>query len=213
LLLFPRPLIMTHQAITDDSKMTDEFIAKFQSWWKQAKSDPSLKHKGAMCVSTIDELGFPDSRFVDLKAATNEGFTFCTFLDSKKGVQIERCQNVALSMWWENVGYQVRVQGRATRISRSTASKYWKSRNRDAQLTTLCSKQSQPLVSGCQLLDQLLTLRASVGDSEIPVPDNWGGYIVAPVNVEFLTFKEDRLHLREQYLLVESGWQRQLLQP
>lgn len=193
--------------------MTNDIIEKFQGWWNQAKSDPSLRHKGAMCVSTIDELGFPNARFVDLKAVTEEGFTFCTFLDSKKGVEIERCQKIALTIWWESVGYQVRVQGNAARISRSMASEYWRSRNRDAQLTTLSSRQSQPLVSGQQLLEQLSALRESFGDAEIPIPDNWGGYIVAPVSVEFLTFREDRLHLREHYFLVGGGWNRQLLQP
>jgi len=193
--------------------MTNEIIAKFQDWWDQARNDPSLKHKGAMCVSTIDELGFPNARFVDLKAATMEGFTFCTFLDSMKGIEIDRCPKVALTIWWESLGYQVRVQGHAKRISRRMASKYWQSRNRDAQLTTLCSKQSQPLTSSTQLIDQLSSLRTSLGDAEIPIPDNWGGYVVAPASVEFLTFREDRLHLRERHLLVGSDWKRQLLQP
>jgi len=193
--------------------MTSEIIGKFQDWWSQAKSDPSLKHKGAVCVSTIDEHGFPNARFVDLKAATEDGFTFCTFFDSRKGIEIEQCPKVALTIWWENVGFQIRVQGNASRISRSMASQYWRSRTRDAQLTTLCSKQSEPLVSGQQLLDELAALRASSGETEIPVPDNWGGYIVEPISVEFLTFMEDRLHVREHYFRVEGRWSRQLLQP
>ena len=193
--------------------MKSEFINKFQDWWRQAKGDQSLKHKGAVCVSTIDEFGFPNARFVDLKAATEEGFTFCTFFDSRKGIEMERCPKVALTIWWEGVGYQVRVQGTAARISRSMAGEYWRSRTRDAQVTTLCSRQSQPLVSDQQLLDQFSALRASFGEAEIPVPDNWGGYTIDPVSVEFLTFKEDRLHVREQYVHVEGQWNRQLLQP
>lgn len=192
---------------------TNEIIGKFQGWWNQAKADPSLKHKGAMCVSTIDEFGFPNARFVDLKAATDDGFTFCTFLDSKKGIEIEQCQKVAQTIWWENIGYQVRIQGRAARISRIMANEYWQSRNRDAQLATLCSSQSQPLISGQMLLSQLSTLRATFGDAEIPVPDNWGGYVVEPVSVEFLTFKEDRLHFREHFFRNDKHWNRQLLQP
>ncbi len=193
--------------------MINEIIGKFQDWWNQAKNDPSLKHKGAVCVSTIDAAGFPNARFVDLKAATEEGFTFCTFLNSKKGEEIERCPKVALTFWWESISYQIRVQGKARRISRSMASQYWRSRDRDAQLITLCSRQSEPLVSDHQLVDQLSALRASVGDAEIPVPDNWGGYIVAPISIEFLTFKKDRWHVREHYSLIGSDWKRQFLQP
>ena len=193
--------------------MNEEVVDKFQAWWRQAKADPSLKHKGAACVSTIDEDGFPNARFVDLKAATQDGFTFCTFFDSRKGVEIERCPKVALTIWWENVGYQVRIQGTASRITRASAGEYWRSRTRDAQLTTLCSRQSAPLLSERQLLDQLAALRESFGDAEIPLPDNWGGYIVDPVSVEFLTFKDDRLHVRERHTRTGDGWCRQLLQP
>ena len=193
--------------------MTDEIVDKFQDWWGRAKADPSLRHKGAVCVSTIDDSGFPDARFVDLKAVTPDGFTFCPCLDSRKAVDIERCPKVALTIWWENVGYQVRVQGTASRISRSEASRYWQSRSRDAQLATLGSRQSQPLVSEQQLLDQLSALRETVGDAEIALPHNWGGYVVSPVSVEFLTFKEDRLHVREHFLQTDGRWSRRLLQP
>ena len=71
--------------------MTDDILSRFQHWWNQATSDPQLQHKGAVCVSTIDDAGFPNARFVDLKAATEDGFTFCTYFDSKKGREIERC--------------------------------------------------------------------------------------------------------------------------
>ena len=71
--------------------MTDDILSRFQHWWNQATSDPQLQHKGAVCVSTIDDAGFPNARFVDLKAATADGFTFCTYFDSKKGREIERC--------------------------------------------------------------------------------------------------------------------------
>ena len=54
-----------------DHTMTNEMIGKFQDWWNQAKADPSLKHKGAMCVSSIDEFGFPNARFVASSCATS----------------------------------------------------------------------------------------------------------------------------------------------
>lgn len=193
--------------------MTGEIIDKFQAWWRQARADASLQHQGAACLSTIDAHGFPNARFVDLKAVTADGFVFCTALDSPKAAELQRWPKAALTLWWENLGYQVRVQGIATRLPPSQAEPYWQARPREVQLTTLCSQQSQPIAPGQSLRDRLAALRASLGKADIPMPANWGAYLIAPVSVEFLSFQDDRLHLREHYRLTDDGWKRQLLQP
>jgi pyridoxamine 5'-phosphate oxidase len=47
------------------------------------------------------------------------------------------------------------------------------------------------------LVDQLAEVTARFADSEqIPVPPNWGGYRIAPAEVEFWQGREDRLHNR-----------------
>jgi pyridoxamine 5'-phosphate oxidase len=193
--------------------MMDEIVERFQACWRRAGDDPSLRHKGAACVSTIDESGYPAARFVDLKSVTDDGLTFCTDLDSGKGVQIERNPRVAVTLWWENVGCQVRVQGAATPIARSVALEHWQARSREAQLTTLCSRQSEPLLPGDELPARLAAARDSLRGIEIPMPDNWGGFVVRPISVEFLTFRDDRLHLREHYFLDDGRWSKRLLQP
>lgn len=188
-------------------------IRQFQDCWRRAQADPGLQHKGAVCVSTVDADGYPNGRFVDLKAVTDDGLVFCTYYDSKKGGEIDRHAKVALTLWWERIGCQIRVQGVAGRIGRDEAQDYWQSRTRDAQLTTLCSRQSAPLAE----MDRLLAERARLDDhhagQDIPLPDNWGGYRVRPHRIEFLSFRDDRLHLREQYTRQGEGWLRQLLQP
>lgn len=193
--------------------MTGEIIDKFQAWWRQARADVALQHKGAACLSTIDAHGFPNARFVDLKAVTADGFVFCTAVDSPKAAELQRCPRAALTLWWENLGYQVRVQGAATRLASSQAEPYWQARSREAQLTTLCSQQSQPITSSQLLRERLAALRTSLGEADIPMPANWGAYVIAPVSVEFLSFQGDRLHLREHYFLNAGGWTCQLLQP
>jgi pyridoxamine 5'-phosphate oxidase len=37
---------------------------------------------------------------------------------------------------------------------------------------------------------------ASAGSEQVPVPPNWGGYRIAPDEVEFWQGREDRLHNR-----------------
>lgn len=46
-------------------------------------------------------------------------------------------------------------------------------------------------------------------------PARWGGYRVIPISIEFLTFRENRMHLREYYYRKDklTVWKKTLLQP
>lgn len=188
-------------------------IIKFKSCWDRAKSNSKLKYPSAVCVSTIDEHGFPSGRFVDLKSVNDSGFIFCTNLDSQKGNDIQRNPKVGLTFWWEVIGYQIRVNGLASQIPSTIAEKYWKTRSRDAQITTLSCKQSQLLLSELDLYKQFEEVKHNIGDMQIPKPENWGGFIVKPMSIEFLTFKESRLHIRELFISTGDKWEISLLQP
>lgn len=189
-------------------------ITKFESWWKNALVDTPLQQKSAVCVSTIDSDGFPSGRFVDLKGVDERGFTFCTDLDSEKGLHIALNPRVALTIWWDHVGYQVRVRGTADPISEKQAREYWNARTRDAQLTTCCSKQSKVLDSFEVLRAQLAEEKSRYHGLNVPKPDSWGGYRVRPTSIEFLAFSNTRLHKRELFETSEIGvWRMTLLQP
>ena len=188
-------------------------IAKFKSWWQEAKEDSPLEQKSAVCVSTVDAEGQPDGRFVDLKDVSAQGFTFCTYLDSKKAEDIQCNPNVALTFWWEHVGYQVRVSGKASQIPGDLADNYWQSRSREAQLTTLSSQQSQVLDAPHQLIEEFEKLERQMSDIAVSRPDNWGGFNVTPHRIEFLTFMQSRLHIRELFTLEGGEWKSKLLQP
>jgi pyridoxamine 5'-phosphate oxidase len=189
-------------------------FAKLRDWWQQAITNSPLKQKSAVCISTIDKQGFPAARFVDLKDITSTGLVFCSYLDSAKGAHIDHNNKVALTAWWEHLGKQIRVVGKASRISDRDANQYWQSRSRAAQITTLSCKQSEPIADLDDLHAQVKTNTEKLEHQpNIPRPDNWGGYLVEPISIEFLTFKDDRLHIREVFSLEGSNWQKQLLQP
>jgi pyridoxamine 5'-phosphate oxidase len=188
-------------------------IKKFELWWEKAVSKSPLKQKSAVCVSTINPDGFPEGRFVDLKEVNEDGFVFCTYLDSNKGRDIKQNPKISLTIWWDHLGYQVRIVGTAKEIAKSMASKYWGSRTRDAQLTTSSFQQSQLLISETQLAKQFEAVSTAMQRKEIPKPDNWGGYMITPLSIEFLTFNENRLHLREFFKNVNGVWVKSLLQP
>ena len=44
-------------------------------------------------------------------------------------------------------------------------------------------------------------------------PENWGGYSIEPIRIEFLEFKPTRFHDRKLYELINGHWTIKLLQP
>ncbi|MGG6135888.1 pyridoxine/pyridoxamine 5'-phosphate oxidase [Pantoea allii] len=197
------------------SVMAENPMAKFHQWWTEYKRDVSPAHPGAVCVSTVSESGAPRARFVGLKSADEDGFVFCTWFDSPKGKDLNQNPKIALTFWWEEKGWQVRVEGTVEQVSEQESKKEWASRSRDAQLATLCFKQSQPLDSEDELYDMYRRAQAETADGPVEKPARWGGYKVIPVSIEFLTFRENRMHLREYYYRKDkiTDWEKTLLQP
>ncbi len=191
----------------------DNPISKFETWWQEALADSPLQQKSAVCVSTIDEHGFPTGRFVDLKSVSEDGFVFCTYFDSAKGKHIECEPKTAMTIWWDHLGYQIRIVGSAQMISATEADCFWQSRSRSAQLTTTAFEQSEALDSENDLASRFQMTSVKFADQPVPRPSNWGGYRIKPVSIEFLTFRESRLHLREFFHSKGNGWVKQLLQP
>ncbi len=188
-------------------------LAQFAEWRASALKASPLRQKSAVCLSTIDEMGFPSARFVDLKEIDREGVVFCTSYGSKKGEQIRRNSKVGMTAWWDHMGYQVRVTGNAVEVSEQEARRHWQSRPRSARIATLSFDQSEALESYQVLEERFKSTEADYLNSPIPKPDNWGAYRVEPISIEFLQFRESRLHLRELFQLVEGEWLSCLLQP
>jgi pyridoxamine 5'-phosphate oxidase len=188
-------------------------IVQFQTWWKEALLHSPLQQKSAVCLSSIDADGFPAGRFVDLKWVDETGFVFCSYFDSAKGRQIQQNPKVALTIWWDHLGYQVRIVGKAEQISAARADSFWNTRSKSAQLTTTAFRQSEPMASEAELGLKLQAVAANYADQSIPRPSNWGGYCIKPLSIEFLRFRQSRLHLRELYKYHADGWTKQLLQP
>ena len=138
---------------------------------------------------------------------------FCTYLDSAKGRHLTQNPHAAITAWWDHLGYQVRVVGSAVPISEPEAIAFWKSRSRNAQLTTTAFEQSRPLASEKELDTRIQAHEAELQGSDIAKPRNWGGFRVSPSSVEFFVFRESRLHLRELYTLENGRWVKGLLQP
>lgn len=178
-----------------------------------AESSSLSKHPSAVCLSTVDEHGVPEGRFVDLKNVSDQGFVFGTHLDSPKAQALAANPHVGLTFWWDHVERQVRVVGRAERLSDAAADALFAARPREAQITSWASEQSAPLLDSAAFEQRLSDTRRRFADAGVPRPHHWGAYCVVPARIEFLEFRVSRVHVRTLFEREPTGWRRLQLQP
>lgn len=177
---------------------------QFQLWLDQACSS-SIKDPTAMTVATVDARNRPWHRAVLLKGFDKRGFVFYTNLGSDKARQIAQNPYVSLHFPWFFLDRQVSIGGRAEKVSRAEVLKYFVSRPRESQLAAWASKQSSRLTSRQALEAQFMAMKEKFARGEVPAPDFWGGFRVAPEEFQFWQGGDRRLHDRYRYLLDEQG--------
>jgi len=187
-------------------------FVQFRRWMDEAVG-LKLVDANAMSVATVGASGEPSIRTVLLKAFDERGFVFYTNLESTKAKQISENPNVALLFYWREFERQVKIRGRATRLSTTDVAKYFLSRPRDSQLAAWSSPQSRVIDARNALEQKFNEMRQKFGAGEIPVPSSWGGFRVEPRTIEFWQGGEHRLHDRFQYTDEVGGWRIDRLAP
>ena len=168
----------------------------------------------AMTLATVDAAGRPSSRVVLLKGVDERGFIFFTNYDSRKGGEIAGNPNVALTFYWPDQERQVAVAGRAVQVPRTESEAYFKSRPRGSRLAAWASRQSSVIENREVLEAQWRELEAKYPGEAVPMPPNWGGFVVAPERIEFWQGRPSRLHDRFRYLKQADGkWLVERLSP
>jgi len=182
-------------ASLNEAEVGDNPFDFFQKWFKQAE-ESGVQEVNAMTLATANVWGMPSARIVLLKGLDKDGFTFFTNYDSEKGRQIADEQSVALLFFWKELERQVRIEGTAHKISAQESDAYFHSRPKGSQIGAAASPQSQILDSREELEERVKELEQQYANSEIPRPENWGGYKVIPEKIEFWQGRSSRLHDR-----------------
>lgn len=188
-------------------------FAQFKKWFNEAL-DCKLEEPNAMDVATVGEGGAPDIRTVLLKSWDEKGFVFFTNYESSKARDISKNSNVALHFLWLGLERQLKILGRAEKISALESLRYFVSRPSDSRLGAWVSHQSKVITSRSLLEMKFAEMKRKFSNGEIPLPDFWGGYRVTPHTFEFWQGRPSRLHDRFRYKLLDSGeWQIDRLSP
>ena len=193
--------------------MADDPIALFDSWFAEAKAS-EINDPDAMALATADKDGDPSVRMVLLKGYGPDGFVFYTNEDSNKGQDLAENPNAALLFHWKSLRRQVRVEGWVERVSDDQANAYFATRSRESQLGAWASDQSCPLPDRATFEERYQKVKERFEGEAVPRPENWGGYRVLPLVMEFWQDREHRLHERRLFVQQEDGsWTEGLLYP
>jgi pyridoxamine 5'-phosphate oxidase len=187
-------------------------LVQFRTWFEEAvRAD--LYEPNAMTLATATEDGRPSARTVLLKGYDERGFVFYTNYEGRKAGDLEANPACALLFYWGGLERQVRIEGRASRLSEEESDAYFASRPRGSRLGALASEQSCPVEDRSVLEERVRALEAEYEGRDIPRPRFWGGYRVEPEVVEFWQGRENRLHDRLVYRRAGYGWGIERLQP
>ena len=187
-------------------------IVQFERWFREA-TEADLFTPNALSLATVGADGMPSLRTVLLKAFDDKGFVFYTNYGSRKARQIEANPQAAMLFHWLELDRQVKIQGPVSRVSTAESLRYFTSRPRGSQIGAWCSQQSSPVGTRTLLEQAFESMKRKFGEGEIPLPDFWGGYRVAPLRIEFWQGRENRLHDRFEYRREGDGWTIQRLAP
>lgn len=185
----------------------------FTYWLHEAVQKSTNKYPSACVLSTIGLDGFPNARNVSLKEIHHPYLIITTSLHSAKGKEIANNPKVALTFWWECTHKQVRIQGIASEISDEDASFYFSERSKSAQVVSVVSQQSHPLLNEKELKNAYEATLKNYKETPVPRPVQWKGYKIKPSTLEFLEFDETRLHSRLKYVKKGDAWEAIPLQP
>jgi pyridoxamine 5'-phosphate oxidase len=176
--------------------LVDGWVVLLRKWIDDAER-AGVAEPNAMVVATVDARGRPVCRAVLCKSVDETGITFFTNYDSAKGVELAANPHASATFPWFALGRQVHVRGPVSKVTAEVTADYWSKRPRGSQLGAWASAQSRPIGSRAELLAQLAEVtQRFAGLDEVPVPPNWGGYLIGPEVVEFWQGREDRLHNR-----------------
>lgn len=193
--------------------MSDNPIAQFELWMKDAITSEVVAEPNAMTLVTSTPDGKPSARVVLLKSFNEEGFVFYTNYESRKAKELTDNPYTSIVFDWHEMERQVRIEGVAKRVSAEESDKYFYSRPKGSQLGAWVSPQSTFIDGRKELEARQTKMESEFKEKPITRPPHWGGFVVKPHTIEFWQGRQSRLHDRMIYIKTDDEWMLRRLAP
>lgn len=196
----------------DRKHLRDDPVQQFNDWMEDTLN-AGIQDANAMTLATADAYGKPSARIVLLKGFDKNGFNFFTNFSSRKGAHLEVNNFGALLFYWPQLERQVRIEGSVVEIPEEESKGYFEKRSDEARISAFTSPQSQPIPDREYLVRKVDETIKQYDYTNVPKPQEWGGYRLQPQYFEFWQGRANRLHDRFRYTWVDGVWKINRLAP
>jgi pyridoxamine 5'-phosphate oxidase len=202
------PNVSAMRIVYDKSELLESGLAnnpldQFNNWLSEVVSVGSdvVIEPNAMVLATSDESGVVTTRSVLLKGIDARGLSFFTNYGSRKAQAMEVNSNISITFPWYPLHRQITVVGSVSKLSRAESEEYFYSRPHKSQLGAIVSAQSA-VIDSREILETTMALLEEKypEGTVIPMPDNWGGYLISVESMEFWQGRQSRLHDRLRFV-------------
>ncbi|WP_223242551.1 pyridoxal 5'-phosphate synthase [Streptomyces sp. CBMA123] len=187
--------------------------------WLATALDAGVLDPQALTLSTVDADGMPDARVLVLRDvdSAGTGWNFSAAADSPKGRQLAHHPAAALSVYWPQLGRQVRVRGTVERAADLVAAAEFATRSPAARIGALVGRQSEPLGGLTEYDEAVKVARRRLEATPDAVAPGHAVYTLWAHEVEFWQGDAQRRHVRLRYTRTgpvrAPEWSRTLLWP
>jgi pyridoxamine 5'-phosphate oxidase len=199
-------------AALDEHDVDPDPFRQLVTWYEEAVA-AGVRQPDAMTLATSTPDGRVSARVVLLRGIDPDGLVFFTSYHSRKARELEANPRAAVVLHWREQERQVRAEGSLRRTTRERSGAYFRQRPFGSRVSAFISPQSDVVSGRGELEQRYEEVVARFAGGDVPLPDDWGGYVVMPDELEFWQGREDRLHDRVRYRPEGDGWRVERLAP
>ncbi|MCR9091833.1 MAG: pyridoxal 5'-phosphate synthase [Proteobacteria bacterium] len=176
----------------------EDAMQKLRTMMEQAQLQGEAEYQsGALATASLGAQ--PSVRMVYVVHVEDNGPIFMASVHSGKGKQLIENPRVGLCLFWPQMQEQITLEGEAVLLDEAASDHYWKARLRDDQLGVWVSEAAQEDGEAAAPQQSLRAYRQRFRAVDVPRPESWRAFRIAPELIRFWSTGWHRLRNRVCY--------------